>query len=617
MKIILMVFLFASLALANTCNAIATGNFHTASTWTSCGGTYPQSTDTAVVSNGYTVTADAPITVFLIMLGDAGGTSTGGGSFVDTAGYALTFSSTGAVWQTSMGGVNNCNGGHVTISGATISATGGNPYAIYSNYCGSAQEDPEVFLTGNDFKASCGSAAANIPCMTFVDYVSSTTSGALIGNVFEGGWQPVALPSGEIHYPLFTISGNLFEHFACNGSNHLIDVAGNYYIFSHNTFMNESAQCSAYEPSIDTGGTYATTAVGNAFFDSATYAMPIAMLFGDGPVQASYNIVGLVNSPNSSSTFFPTGTAGSYSTVDHNMGDGVESFIIPGTYSVVTNNLVIANPAVGSQGVLGIIDGESYVTESYNATVLRVPGNQYQIFYQMGSTGTTFNHDTAVMTLPDASGGDAEAYQLGEAGYLIANATVINSIATGSSQAMSSLSGNTYSSVCSWGGGVCNNDVPGPLTSCPTYSGCLTSDCTNHTQPANCGNTNTLDVTTVGGNYDDGVHPQATNYALYHNSAENPVFPDPFRGFASYDAFQGGPGTMADFASCVALFNTPLASVAGVSCLANSPLNFDPHLVWAYMAAGVSPENIGLATAANDGAAVGALLVQGIGEWVQ
>ena len=74
---------------------------------------------------------------------------------------------------------------------------------------------------------------------------------------------------------------------------------------------------------------------------------------------------------------------------------------------------------------------------------------------------------------------------------------------------------------------------------------------------------------------------------------------------------------MADFASCVALFNTPLASVAGVSCLANSPLNFDPHLVWAYMAAGVSPENIGLATAANDGAAVGALLVQGIGEWVQ
>lgn len=57
-KHVVILLLCASAAFANSCVLASTGNWRTA-TWNTCGGTYPQSGDTASIANGFTVTIPA------------------------------------------------------------------------------------------------------------------------------------------------------------------------------------------------------------------------------------------------------------------------------------------------------------------------------------------------------------------------------------------------------------------------------------------------------------------------------------------------------------------------------------------------------------------------------
>lgn len=137
----------ANPAFAAACTTIASGNWTSAATWTSCGGGYPGQTinsDTATIAAGHTVTLNAnptnPISRLTVNSGGVfnGGSSTltlsgsGGtpgltvaGSFLGQNGTTVFNNSVGATAQTlAVNGVGLIEFNHLTINNVTLNSTG-------------------------------------------------------------------------------------------------------------------------------------------------------------------------------------------------------------------------------------------------------------------------------------------------------------------------------------------------------------------------------------------------------------------------------------------------------------------------------------------------------------
>src|ERR1700690_3052515 len=87
-KVTLILFILrASSVWANSCVAMAIGNSNAAGTWTSCGGTFPGSGDTASIGSAFVVTIPAGITM---VAGTSGATGTAAVTLSGTAQLIIT-----------------------------------------------------------------------------------------------------------------------------------------------------------------------------------------------------------------------------------------------------------------------------------------------------------------------------------------------------------------------------------------------------------------------------------------------------------------------------------------------------------------------------------------------
>jgi hypothetical protein len=143
-------------AFAAACTSVASGNWTSPATWTSCGGGYPGQTinsDTATIAAGHTVTLNAnpanPISrltvnstgVFnggssTLTLSGSGGTPglTVAGSFFGQNGTTVFNNSVGATAQTlAVNGVGLIEFNHLTINSVTLNSTGTRPINVLGN----------------------------------------------------------------------------------------------------------------------------------------------------------------------------------------------------------------------------------------------------------------------------------------------------------------------------------------------------------------------------------------------------------------------------------------------------------------------------------------------------
>ncbi|OQY26674.1 MAG: hypothetical protein B6244_12980, partial [Candidatus Cloacimonetes bacterium 4572_55] len=80
---------------SSTCQSAGTGDWNTAGTWATCGGTFPQAGDNVQIQTGHTVTFNGdPITGLGTVTVDAGGTLATGGASRDLQGNSLTVNGT-------------------------------------------------------------------------------------------------------------------------------------------------------------------------------------------------------------------------------------------------------------------------------------------------------------------------------------------------------------------------------------------------------------------------------------------------------------------------------------------------------------------------------------------
>ena len=240
---------------ANSCVAQATGNWSSAGTWTSCGGSVPGNGDTAAIS-GYSVTVDANTTV-----GASGGTGTtaidmstsgstltiatnitltvrgnilrGTSSFTLDCGSELYFdssvssvaykmasgTSTGQTISLSTGG--SCSANPWTITGTaaypfaiteatsqqalsptlsygTISNCGSSSYDCFDSYTGAVSLDHVIFNTTGQF------VTGSVPSATTFSVTNSTWKGSL--GTYSLSMTGAHLPSGTR-----VLTGDVFD----------------------------------------------------------------------------------------------------------------------------------------------------------------------------------------------------------------------------------------------------------------------------------------------------------------------------------------------------------------------------------------------------------------------
>jgi len=608
----------------NGCVAIANGYWNAPSTWTSCGGSYPGLSDTAVI--GYTVTINANISITNITVTSGGRLQADG-----VAPHSITIDSTGTAWQTNMFGIVLCGGSTLDFTAATLAnyltiGSFGNayPYAIASvtepsGAC-TSYGDPTIKLAYTSFQSPCGSQATSVYCINNTNFYYENPGLVVTNSVFVGAYQPIAA------YGLgaaVSIQNNLFENSSCApfppGIVYDDGPAPGSLSFSSNTAMSPAGNCAMFWSDSTPSG--AVTMSQNGWFDNATYTGNLFSFDGAAwslasPFTAQLNVLGSVNA-NSRCGQAPGSADASEPVIwKQNVSDGcVFTSYSYGSYidSSFNRNVtgVVNNIYQGSGSeILASGPVNTGTVSSYDSTVMLGNNSGNDGIFWMGSSAVlqspVVNHATIIMTLPDSE--QSCGIQFGEAGagYYNTLGTIKNSLVTGASVGIKA--GNpagTFSTACSWGGGACNNLTPPALTSCPMVYGCGNADCVAGTRPASCGNLAPYyPSNALGENFDNGIapHPSIT----YGDSTANPVFADPFRNLAKYDSLMGGPGTMVNVANCLALYNTPLAAVAGVTCV-GSPSNYAPFLLWNYLNQGIRPLQISLATGADDGTQYGAV----------
>jgi hypothetical protein len=107
-------------ALANACQSnVSSGNWGTAGTWTNCGGTTPQTTDTVQILAGHTITIDASARTVAGLQIDSTGTLANGGFLL-----TVTGTGTGVSGFTVNGTLSGTGGTTLSGSGATIDGVG-------------------------------------------------------------------------------------------------------------------------------------------------------------------------------------------------------------------------------------------------------------------------------------------------------------------------------------------------------------------------------------------------------------------------------------------------------------------------------------------------------------
>jgi len=594
-------------------NGSGGGNWSTTGTW--AGGVVPGSTAAAWIKSGDTVTITGNVTVGQITV--LGSLKTDG-----AAAHTLSIVSTGSSWQTNMWGIVLCPNGVLDWSAATLAnymtfgSSSANPVAIFgengASYGCSGYGDQTIKINYTVFTSACGTSVGPTACVYANNNYGSNPGVVITNSVFNGSYQPLlAYGRGTAH----VFDNNYITGVGCAASNGaaVSDSSGNTGTIdmSYNTLVSPAGNCLLYYGLYLPSG--AQTYLSDAVFDTASYQTGIAYL-GAGTlaaaITASYPIIGSVNTTSHCASFAATGTATYYVSVDHAICDGATSMQINsgGAYERVSFSRFVTGITNNTwQGSTIENLGSSNVLSSYNSSVMlgNNAGNQCNLTID-GPTGSVINHDTCIMSLPDSQTSVGVEPGEGTTAPLAATSfTLENVLITGTTWGtINENPYNTFSTNCAWGGGLCNNDIPPALISCPMLWGCGSTTCAAGTLPTSCGNTLPYNPTTAtGGHWDNGTTPHPNS--IYGDQSINPVFADPFRTLAGYDKYLGQPGALANVASCLGLLNTPLAAVIGVSCT-GTPANYAPALLWNWMDRGVKPLQVSLATGASDGTQFGA-----------
>jgi hypothetical protein len=627
-----------------TSNGTGGGPANSTSTW--AGGVVPNGTGYAVViAASDTVTDNIPTWTV------GGLIQVEGDLKLDGAGIRnYLFASTGTVWGTSMFGFDVCQSGTLDFSASTQSnyvtvnsVNGTSPIAFHADSsCGSYGD--AVWNLQNVIVASpCGSSAASIQCINVgFGNSGSTPSFQLIDAVFSGGgWDAIQAHSVWGNGGSTLIENNLWIGFSadtgCNSGTALICDYTNYsekpILVENNVAMNPQSAMTFYQGATSPNEAFSLTLSGNGWFSSSAYEGP---LLGAGswggnllsPILTQYNVVGDVattyysnsNTPDSI-VLVPSNTTNIH-TDQYEIYDGTGQAGGTGTaiyqYNIgITPNVRSVNACQGCGGVLQY-NGSANTTNflfAHNVCVTRnvglvigsEPVNTNICFHSIGNggtNGTTESHNTVIASLPDAAG-ESQGLSPGEStGNADVNVIAKDNLVFGWTYGIEPDTSNTYNATaCTWGGAACNNWT--------------------------AGNTNNYSPSAAQGNHwDNGTaaHPSATYGDI---SSVSPVWSNmpsgsstgyagvgPYRGLVDYDALIGGPGTMADLANCMALFNVPLAATAGITSVA-PPSKCDPHIIYATMASWYQPLNINQAKAASDGAMPGAFPPLVMGSWIQ
>jgi hypothetical protein len=285
----------------------------------------------------------------------------------------------------------------------------------------------------------------------------------------------------------------------------------------------------------------------------------------------------------------------------HSVSEGCQGWVsVLGTPFVTTDHTrTISATSFQTQSLSGGCQGGSYYTSEYDSSVSLTPAPAVGSQYIDNVTLCSVLHGTAIAGTPTAL--QYGTYYGEPGGFSSFLGTNMDSLYTGALANPDGSFGmldqqvtpaNTFAPTCTWGGGICNNNVPGPNAANPL---------SGNMQAYN-------PLTAVGNGWDNGsvVHGAAGSYSAYGDTGYPTTYVEPTRTIEEWDSLHGGPGTIENFATCLALSRTPLFALTGATCAGNYGTGDMLQNLWNYFDEGVKPLNLNVATGAHDGTFQGA-----------